>query len=582
MRLHSFYKLLNENIEFKEEMRGYHNGQSDLTLSIHHNGEPVGYIDYSVYQDVPHIQMVMVAKEQRGKGYGKALIRKLQSMFPDQEIQWGTMTDAGAKLYDKLPKKKVINKDLQDKVDRLKQLKAKEAEFTKIANSGDRDAINSIIDQWNDLNDEIYALEQELEDKQVSKTIIEATRPFEHKKIDPALMTFNEYYEIANPSHKHHPDSAYDWSLADLNKDYIRKELPDYKLYKRIKINGLVFTIKEQVKDAFDSYKTGKYIKLDTNGEPLRNENGDLIYYTPEELIKKHTGRRYYHNYVILNDEDQVVANNSDEWGALLIVVAREYRGFGLGPIITKLVRGKRPDYNSGGFTPGGSRNLYRTYQQFVREYLESGFYSFLVKSGQMTAARAKEIIASAKLEDRPKSKDKNLNTNDPKDWVVFHNKDGGDFVIYDKKLAQMITDEGYYDFFTEKAMKGLIHMNYSEHEKLFYVYSFGAVNEKLKVLLLKLALSYAMREGIPVENTVRTKSLIDDVHFKTNKDNMIELIGPPIEYDNMVRYEELWRKSFDKYDEFKHHMWEMAYMKYGSQNEHESYKLHESPMIDL
>lgn len=85
--------------EFKTEMRDFHHGQSDQTLVATRNGNSVGKIDYSVFEGVPSIQMIEVSEEFRRQGIATEMLKKLQSEFPDVEIDWGSLTEDGAKLY---------------------------------------------------------------------------------------------------------------------------------------------------------------------------------------------------------------------------------------------------------------------------------------------------------------------------------------------------------------------------------------------------------------------------------------------------------------------------------------------------
>ena len=55
-------------LTFSDESVGYQNGQHDMVLVAYLDGEMVGRLDYSIYDDIPHIKMLEVKKEFRRMG----------------------------------------------------------------------------------------------------------------------------------------------------------------------------------------------------------------------------------------------------------------------------------------------------------------------------------------------------------------------------------------------------------------------------------------------------------------------------------------------------------------------------------
>jgi len=86
--------------------RGHHHGQTDCSILLKDGGRVVGYVDYSVYEAVPHIQMIEVSEGQRRRGYATRMLSELQSLHPDQEISWGGLTPDGVRLKEALPTRK--------------------------------------------------------------------------------------------------------------------------------------------------------------------------------------------------------------------------------------------------------------------------------------------------------------------------------------------------------------------------------------------------------------------------------------------------------------------------------------------
>jgi GNAT superfamily N-acetyltransferase len=98
MRIYEFL----EDIVITNEMRGYHSGQKDLSLRAYLNNKLIGYIDYVEYKDDVIINMIEIHDNYKRKGVGKKLIYRLQDMYPENEIEWGMLTDEGSMLYQSL------------------------------------------------------------------------------------------------------------------------------------------------------------------------------------------------------------------------------------------------------------------------------------------------------------------------------------------------------------------------------------------------------------------------------------------------------------------------------------------------
>ena len=322
--------------------------------------------------------------------------------------------------------------------------------------------------------------------------ITEATRPFTAKLIDPALLTFREYYQLTNKENKTHPNNAYDWSLADMQRDYNNyASFPI--LQNHLTIAGMPFEIRLRKDDRWE----GQYVRVDSDGEIVRDEHNQATYFTPEEVRQRiGEAKRYNYSVGIFNQQKQLVAVAQDEWGAWLFVVAQEYRGFGLGVIVGKLARSLHPDRGSGGFTKSGAHNLRRIHQAFVRDYLASGMYSWLVRSGQLTVERARAIIDSigskADVDWRPKAPP-DLGSDDASNWLLYVGE-YGDFMLYDKKLRDI--DEAKYEHFSDQMIKGLAYVQVHDGREVWAMLrAFGGDTPAIQRLLMNCAIEYCIRE---------------------------------------------------------------------------------------
>lgn len=375
--------------------------------------------------------------------------------------------------------------------------------------------------------------------------------------MNPALMTFDEYYKIVNANEKFHSDTAYDASLEDFKKsEYLNKSNFE-KLLKRVKIRGIMFEFRLHARPV-------QYVHKNEAGEYRRDAEKNLIYMSPEE-IKQAKLKTHEITIAVFNDEDECVGAVQDEWGTVLVRVAKEYRGFGLGVMLTKIARSMEPEKSSGGFTHSGYKNFVKTYQEFVRDALSSGLYTSLVKKNEISADRAKEIIASAKLKDRIKSTKLDVNTNDPADWLLYVGG-YGDFILYDRKLKDIYQDTSYH-YWIEKMIKGATLVREHPDGNALIVQFHGATDQ-IKKFLMSCVLSYCFNEKMALYVEPEDISYVDSRLGDAKKQPDMTsghrryFVKPKaaIAYEPMGRAEKSFRKSFDQYDEFKNTVLEVAF----------------------
>lgn len=174
---------------------------------------------------------------------------------------------------------------------------------------------------------------------------------------------------------------------------------------------------------------------------------------------------------VILNDQGQVVASATDEWGATLTVVAREYRGKGLGGIILKVWYKWNPSFKSGGFTPQGERAALQVWEDRVREFIERGWYSALVKRGDITKEGVQKILAGLGGRKKPVPSEKPEGEKEKRGATLIYG-DYPTFVVYNSKFLEKQSKKYIhgYGFFRDSEPVGtfLYTIDYDrEHRKL-------------------------------------------------------------------------------------------------------------------
>jgi len=320
-----------------------------------------------------------------------------------------------------------------------------------------------------------------------------------------ALMTLKEFLDYRNPRGKWHDEESYNFDLEDMNRNYKIQHLEDYRTREvifRTYRNGdsyliysavdsrdrfklvaiiyentlyyekpsLVWRLPGGYRDSNDSWVSfniseKKRIKyLDEMLELINNikqENLDRYPYLHQrirlqgESFQIRFEKQPEHDagtiIAVLNSEGQAVAKAQPEWGATLVVVAQEYRGRGLGPIISQLWYDWNPGYPSGGFTGSGLNNATRTWENAVRLYRSKGWYSELLKQGHISKERLKEIFGKLSKKSPPKkriiSQEKKVLIYVERDTEHGHPEWGPTFAIYDEAFLTEPDEKHIYGF---------------------------------------------------------------------------------------------------------------------------------------
>lgn len=139
---------------------------------------------------------------------------------------------------------------------------------------------------------------------------------------------------------------------------------------------------------------------------------------------------------VVLDAEGRIVGQASDEWGATLFMVPREYRGKGLGGVLGELWYGTNPRYRSGGYTRAGEENAVRLWESRVRFFASNGWYSELVRVRRLTLGRVRTILAGLSHRPRRRARFPELVPDEtPRSLRVYANDSA--FVVYDARFLE-------------------------------------------------------------------------------------------------------------------------------------------------
>lgn len=116
-------KPLNESLDFYTSVKDSYGDELYCRMTVSEDGKNIGYLDFSVYEDTPYIQMINVKEPYRRKGYATQMIKQLQKEYPNSEINFGMTTDDGTKLVNSLPFNTKVNIEYDKKVKQAKKLK---------------------------------------------------------------------------------------------------------------------------------------------------------------------------------------------------------------------------------------------------------------------------------------------------------------------------------------------------------------------------------------------------------------------------------------------------------------------------
>lgn len=329
-------------------------------------------------------------------------------------------------------------------------------------------------------------------------------------------LTWKDYHSVINSTNKRHPSDAYDYTLAkyerfagydDSKKD--NEELIQQSVFEGIRVN--FYRVPTDKRDF-------QYVKHDEDGNILRDEKGEVTYFTKEELEKKFEGRLItYDIRARLADTGQVIAQSQDEWGAQLFTTARELRGLGIGSKLKELYLQEHPEYQSGGLTNSGYNLAFRSYQKEVQKALQSGEYTQAVKNGDMDASRVKEILASADIIGQDGEYKRNRRRSKIEDSGKYNMKDPADLalivgdnyaILYNKKIIELEKKQEDIPVLTNQGIAGYCYVGGvydTSHAppKLFRNYG---QNEKIEKFMAEVALNTMVGYDVQVHQ--------DDLHL--------------------------------------------------------------------
>lgn len=384
------------------------------------------------------------------------------------------------------------------------------------------------------------------------------------KNLIPIFMTWDEYYKMVNPNYITHDSDAYQFNY---DPDAIFKCNPDStcNIIKRTKINKIELEyILVKTKIDYAKFDGDKYIGR----------------YSEEELYKM--GKKPYQYSIYVTHNNVIVGGARDEWGAALIFVVQEYKNLGIGEELVKQYRKIYPNKKSGGFTSGGYIQIRKYYNWMVKQALSNGIYSDLIRKGEISKEKVKEIVNSINKE-YTFSKEKK---NKLKDVYKGNNEqiyyiDNNIVIIFDTILKQ-INDESLVDL-NDIFIKDFIYAyvfitDFKEYPQLLNCYGEEKyINEAIEILVTLNKNEGGIGDYYFRNFEPKIKNTLNKIWTDSNKYNIktiknsgyidgidLNIISPKKDITSKInllkKIKENWFKQFDKYGEIEDKIQEIAY----------------------
>ncbi len=157
-----------------------------------------------------------------------------------------------------------------------------------------------------------------------------------------------------------------------------------------------------------------RYVKHDSDGEIVRDQNGMAIYMTPDEM--KQQNKRATDETIVAFANGKPIGHASNEWGAAGVWVEKPYQGLGIGSDLLVMFMKENPEFMSGEnkigqMTPAGKKMTLSAYDKIAKEKGQDWFKA---------PAKIEDVTVSIGL-------DGSMIFNDDEDslhnWTAFNDK---------------------------------------------------------------------------------------------------------------------------------------------------------------
>jgi len=153
---------------FVTHVTDQYRGQTNYITQLIVDGKNVGYVEYSVYQDQPQIDMIRVDPQYRRQGYATLLVKELQRLYPDSQVKFGMLTPDGEKFHKSLQFEPRIDQSIEDRHQKLRHIRGELSRLTnkleQLQKSDPQRArrwLDTVAKRWDKLHDLEYKYERE-------------------------------------------------------------------------------------------------------------------------------------------------------------------------------------------------------------------------------------------------------------------------------------------------------------------------------------------------------------------------------------------------------------------------------------
>jgi len=429
---------------------------------------------------------------------------------------------------------------------------------------------------------------------------------------EPGLMTRDEYLKFKNPKEKFHPSDAYNYTVAHLNETLVAVAHVEirgdrFTLYRprgsggadgqAITKNGRLIAVvhrgtlytDERYPDAIprDYWTAGERVVLDTVKQVKKVKYPTEYLAKISDIAAKNLARfdhllqnitikgekfqvrsegrpvkNKQQTIAVFNQKGEEVAFIADEWGATLLTVTQEYQRLGFGEVLLRLWNEYNPNWQSGGTTPAGARMNERFWEGRVRDFLDRGWYSELVRQGKMTKERVKDILSQLDPSFRRRVRLPEPQPEPPKPDVLLYLDDLTSpvvFVLYDSRF---LNDPEAED--REKYILGYGFFRDSTHAPAPFLYRID-YERPYAELATKVAMQMARdnKEAVWVGEGYGDLLELEGLAHIEVKDGLARLTRDVLPLRRLAQKERQVRKPRDPYQELAGHLLEAAESKW-------------------
>jgi hypothetical protein len=131
------------------------------------------------------------------------------------------------------------------------------------------------------------------------------------------------------------------------------------KLIGKKEVNGKIIEFRQSIEE-------NRYVKKDSTGNIVRDENGRATYQSRNEMHKK--GLAIYDQTIFVFRDNEYIGVASNEWGAIGVWVRDDHQNHGIGSYLLKLFIEQNPEMQIGQMTEMGYGMARKVWEMFYAE----------------------------------------------------------------------------------------------------------------------------------------------------------------------------------------------------------------------